>query len=443
MALNYIDEFEFIAEAYTGTGGFADGSHLDKFKRESFGYIDADDNAYGERKEASQREYENLVASKVARYVGYLFKSPPSRETDNVLIDEIRMNVNLRKDTANIFMGNFARNMKARGVNLLLVDTPDRIADNMQEQIQNRIAPYFVEILPERVTDYKLDDYGQFEYVAFSDTRNNSTYGSESIEDITRYYDKTEWRIYDTDGIVLESNTHGFKSCPMLIGSEKGSFESLGEFAQLGGMAKRLFNLDSELKLMLRGQTFSILTVWTEKGSEPNINLGIDNALLYSGDHPPSYISSDVAQAKTYEDKILAVKESMDRVAYDVSTTAAQESGIALEIKFESLNSSLNAFAQRVESLERRAWKMVTDYLQLPQDTIATTYNLDFSITDLTSDIATLDSINLISDLPKYRAAKLKSIISEDLKGIGDEVLDDILLEIDNNAKISEVNDQE
>ena len=47
--MSYIEEWQFAADAYTGTGGFADGSELDKFKRESDGTVTTTDNAYGDR----------------------------------------------------------------------------------------------------------------------------------------------------------------------------------------------------------------------------------------------------------------------------------------------------------------------------------------------------------------------------------------------------------
>lgn len=439
MAVNFITEWQFIADAYNGVGGFADGSQLDQFKRESDGSTDTSDNAYGDRKEASEHEYENLFDSKVSRYNGYLFKSLPGRETNDKLIEGILKDANRRGESANVFMSNFAKNAKARGVNLLLVDIPQDKAKDRQEQIDKRLTPYFVEMLPETVQEYKLDNFGNFEFVTFGDTIDNSTYEASDTQDIVRYYDKTEWRIYDLDKNILDRGGHGFSRCPVLIFSEKGNFESLGEFSQLAGLSKRMFNNDSELKLLLRGQTFSILTIWTEKGSSPTINLGIDNALLYSGDHPPSYISSDVAQAKTYEDRIVAIKESMDRVAYDVSTTQAQESGIALSLKFEGLNSSLNSFAQRLENLERDAWNLVCENLGLSLDTVNVVYNMDFSITDLNNEIDILDSVNNIADLPIYKAEKLKAIVREDLKGFDDETMETIYEEIDTSiGKMSE-----
>ena len=129
----------------------------------------------------------------------------------------------------------------------------------------------------------------------------------------------------------------------------------------------------------------------------------------------------------------------MDRVAYDVSTTSSQESGIALEIKFESLNSSLNSFAQKVENLERSAWALATESLGLPKDIITISYNLDFSIRDLASDITTIDSINAIMDLPKLRAEGIKRVSGEFFKGADDVTMDAIIDEIDNTAKVAEV----
>ena len=435
MAVNFISEWGFAAEAYNSTGGFADGKELDQFGRET-------DAKYEDRQESSKREYENIFDSKVSRYTGYLFKTLPIRETNDSILTGIKEDMNRRGESADIFFANFAKNGKVRGVNLLLVDSPDTVADNREDQIKKRISPYMVEILPERVTEYKIDEFGAFEYVAFSDSLDNSTYGQIEVEDIIRYYDKEVWRIYDSGGVMLDEKPHGLKVCPVLIFSEKGKFESLGEFSQLGGMSKRLFNLDSELKLLLRGQTFSILTLWAEKGSKPEISLGTDNALLYSGDHPPAFISSDAAQAATYETKIIKVKESMDRVAYDISTTAARESGIALEVKFAALNASLNSYAQRMESLERKAWDLICIKLGVSEEAIGISYTLEFSITDVLNELEILDNVNKIMDLPQYRSIKMKTIISEDLKSLEQAEKDSINSEIDNAAKMTEIIDE-
>ncbi len=430
--MDYISEWEFIAEAYNGYGGFSDGSAIEKFRRET-------DDSYDERKKSAKREYENIFVSKISRYVGYLFKSTPARETENALLKTIIQDANLKGESIDVFMSSFAQNAKARGVNLLLVESPDSEAENLGEQIDKRLTPYFTEILPERVISYKINKFGRFDYVAFSDIEDKSTFGNSDVEDIIRYYDKEVWRIYDADGNIIDEQPHGLGECPVLIFSEKGSFESLGEFSQLAGMSKRLYNNDSELKLLLRGQTFSLLTVQAEKGSDPDIKVGVDNVLLYYGDKAPAYISSDAQQAATYEYRIEKIKEAMDRVAYDVTTTAARESGIALSIKFDALNASLNKFSQRLEDIERTAWNLVCVKLGLHPETIGIVYNMDFSITDLNMEIETLNGISTVADLPLYKAEKLKSLVKEDLKSAESETLDAIFEEIDTNVgKMSE-----
>ena len=92
-----------------------------------------------------------------------------------------------------------------------------------------------------------------------------------------------------------------------------------------------------------------------------------------------------------------------------------------------------------MENTERKVWDIICKKLGINREQISVRYNLEFAISDLNSEIETLDSINTIADLPKYRAEKLKSIVKEDLKSSERETLSDIFEEIDSAAKISEV----
>ncbi len=422
----------FIASAYDGTGQFYDGSALDKFGRET-------DDKYTIRKENSKREYENTFQSKVNRYIGYLLKVPPARQTDNSILQEIINNADNQGNSADVFIQTFSKNAKARGVNLLLVDTPKIKADNLQDQIDNRVFPYVVEILPERVTNFKLKDANSFEFVAYTEFVDNSTYTEEKKEIVTRYWDETVWIVYDDEGNIIEEGEHGLGVCPVLIFSEKGKFESVGEFAQIAGMSKKIFNLESEIKLILRDQTFSILAMQADRGVTPSLTLGTDNVLLYTGDKAPGFISADAAQADVYETRIMKVKESIDRVTYDVSTTKSAETAQSLQIKFEGLNGSLNSYAQRMEDIEREVWALICRSLGISEDAISIAYTQDFTIVDLNSEIEVLDGVMASADLPLYKAEKLKKIVKQDLLGAEPEVMAAIYTEIDTNAKISEV----
>lgn len=134
--------WEFANEAYEGSGGFLTGEYIDKYPRES-------DEKYEERQKIAY--YTNIFASKINRYTGYLFKQTPTRNSGNNLIRMIFDDVNNKGDSIDVFMSNFAKHAKVRGVNLLLVDMPKNIPATLAEQIQTRSLPYFTEIAPERL----------------------------------------------------------------------------------------------------------------------------------------------------------------------------------------------------------------------------------------------------------------------------------------------------
>jgi len=374
----------FAKEAFEGSGGFADGSYIDKYPRES-------DEKYLERQKIAY--YENMFAPKINRYIGYLFKQTPTRTTNNSLIKKIFDDVDNKGDNIDVFMSNFAKNAKVRGVNLLLVDMPKNLPLNLKDQIENRKLPYFVEILPERVTGFKLDEFGKFEYVMFSDVIDNSTANKEEIINIKRYYDKTSWAVIDEDNKIIDQGAHNLGVCPLLIFSENGEFPIIGEFTQIASLAKRHYNLLSELDEILRSQTFSILAINADNPSDVEIKLGTDNAIAYAKDlNPPQFIAPPAAPAEIYQNKIKDIEAQIDKIAYDISTNQSQESGIALDIKFQGLNSSLSNFSIRLNDLENRAFDVICKYLGINNDVVIT-YPKTFSIIDTQKEIAVLEEM--------------------------------------------------
>ena len=188
--------------------------------------------------------------------------------------------------------------------------------------------------------------------------------------------------------------------CPLLIFSENGEFPIIGEFTQIASLAKRHYNLLSELDEILRSQTFSDLAINADNPSDVDIKLGTDNAITYAKDlNAPEFIAPPAAPAEIYQNKIKDIEAQIDKIAYDISTNQSQESGIALDIKFQGLNSSLSNFALRLNDLENRAFDIICRYLGINNDVVIT-YPKTFSIIDTQKEIAVLfqyyDSIGYI-----------------------------------------------
>jgi len=220
-------------------------------------------------------------------------------------------------------MASFAKNAKALGSNLVLIDMPKEIPSNLKEQLVSRSLPYLVEIKPQRVLKYKLDKYGKFEYIAYSDTIDNSTYTDDDIYEVTRYFDKSVWQVIKDDKII-EQGEHNLGICPIISFGENGVFPDSGEFNQIAYLQKRYYNLESELDEILRGQTFSMLTVNADAPSDLELKLSTDNALVYgTGMNSPSFIAPDGTSANAYRDKIESIIDNINKVSYDLSTNGS------------------------------------------------------------------------------------------------------------------------
>ena len=422
--------WEFANESYEGSGGFLTGEYIDKYPREN-------DEKYKERQKIAY--YTNIFSSKINRYTGYLFKQTPTRNSGNNLIRMIFDDVNNKGDSIDVFMSNFAKHAKVRGVNLLLVDMPKNIPATLAEQIQTRSLPYFTEIAPERLVAFKLDNTGKFEYVAFSDVIDNSTMQKQDIKEVKRYYDKQSWKILDAEDTdkVIESGDHNLGVCPVLIFSETGEFPATGEFTQIAALAKRHYNLQSELDEILRGQTFSILTLNADTASDVEVKLSTDNAIIYGKEfNKPEYIAPPAAPAEIYQQKIKDIETQIDKIAFDISTNEKQESGIALDIKFQGLNASLSNFSLRLEDLELRAFEVVCRYLNIKND-VDILYPKNFNIIDIEKEIGILSEMKQLVNSPTYFKLKALQIISNDLNTIDVDNFDEISQEIEDSFKES------
>jgi len=424
--MEHSQAWRFAYEAFTGSGGFANGGYLNQYPRES-------DEKFASRQEVAY--YANLFAPHVNRYVGYIYKSKPVRQTKYDLIRKIFDDCDGAGNSIDVFMSSFAKEAKVRGVGLVLVDMPKELPQTRADQIEKRALPYLVSIPPEDIIEYKLDRHGKFEFIRFSDILDLSEPGAPNIVTIERYYDQEGWAVY-IDGEVYESGSHDLGVCPVLIFSESGRFPDVGEFTRIAALAKRHYNLQSELDEILRSQTFSILTIQAENPSDFELKLSTHNAILYGREMDrPAFIAPEVGPAEIYRKEIERIEELIDKIAYNFTTNRAQESGIALEIKFQGLNSSLANFAMRLEDLEARVFDTVCRYLDLSND-ITIMYEKDFSITDPMREIATLEAMKALGySIPTYERLKLIQIIGNDLEGADIEDLDQIKQEVEDGLK--------
>jgi hypothetical protein len=452
MSNTAASRFKFIGHALAGDGPFrpivstdGDGlatlagtSYLIRYPRES-------DAKFARRCELAF--YASPLMQACSRFVGYLQTKPPTRTIEDPLYQAMADDIDGKGNSLDEFFAQFLIQFKARGTMLLLVDmdaAPADRAPNQAAQIAQRVAPYWSMVKPEDVTDYELGDDGKFAWVEFAG--NWTSPAGERIA-CTWRFDRTSWAATKKDATgtsqALAQGNHPLGECPLLICTEGGDFPHFGPFAAIADLSKRLFNLDSELDEILRGQTFSLLTMQVEDGTNSEQKLAVAqtagqtvstaNMLVHSGS-TPAFIAPPDGPAATYLQRIEKMRLQIDEIGLNVATINQQESGVAMKMRFQTINASLVACANRVDGLERRAWALSQKWLQLttaPDNAWAD----DYDIADVEVEMQILLEMQQAAMPRPVIVEQQKRIVQLQFGGLADEKLDELMEALDEDQR--------
>ena len=418
--------YRFIMEAYEGAGGFQTGGHLVKFARES-------DKKFDNRKALSY--YVNHLQPACTRFVGYLAKRPVERDVTHPLVEKFIEDCDWRGNSLDIFLANFYSESKARGCSLLLVEMPKAQPQNLEQQLYTRFYPYLVALKVEDIRTFSLNAMGQLESISVQ----TSMMVDGRLQSVIRSWDETSWSV-SLNGQIIEGSEHGLGSCPVLAFSEGYNFPSTGTFSQIAGLSKRLYNLQSELDEILRSQTFSLLTYQLPLEQQGSFDaaalseaVGTSNMMIYSGSQAPSFASPSSGPADTILKTISELETKIKEIGLNVDLANRTESGIALTIRFQTLNAALAAFARKGEDLERRMFDMVARWLKI-ENTTKVSYAKSFEIADVATEMANLVQYQATGFPEEVVAAKKRQIVNLDFSNMEDVELQPLIDAIDTNT---------
>jgi hypothetical protein len=423
--------FEFIGHALAGDGPFrpvvtydssgravnVGTSYLVRYPRES-------QEKFARRCELAF--YSSPLSQACSRFVGHISTRPALRELPHDLYERMAQDIDGKNNSIGVFWSQFMVQFKARGSMLLLVDMPATMAPSMAAQMATRTAPYWTAIKPEDVSDYDLGDDGRFDFVEFA---GNFTREDGSRTACTWRFDREGWQATDKEKKILDAGVHPLSECPVLIASEGGDFPYFGPFAAIADLSKRLFNLDSELDEILRAQTFSLLTMNVPQGSTSDQKLeaarvagqtiGVNNLMVYEGT-APGFIAPDSGPASTYITRIDKLRDQINEIGLSVATVNQQESGIAMQMRFAAINAELASFAERMEDLERRAWELSRQWLQMTQAPDVE-WPRDFNVADVEQELKILSEMQATAMPVEVIAAQQKRVVSIQFAGAEQE----------------------
>ena len=394
--ISNMNNWEFLKNAYFGTGGFVGGGYIEKYDKES-------QQKYLSRKKSAY--YLNYCATVIDTYNAHLFKKSIVRKSDNPYYNRFIENCNGAQKGIDTFMKEAFLYAQIFGYSFVVIDKSDTEVKTRLEEFEENALPYAYVLPPQNIIDWSIDAKGEFNWVKVIEDiprDANNFLDPKDMQTFYRIWTKEGFFLFNEKEELVKKGEHNLGVVPfVLLQNKKGALGSIvgrSEIHDIARISKRLYNLCSELDDLLRSQTFAILTYPALDAKDlSDVELGTDRILTYdpSSSFAPSFISPSADATKAYETRIDTLIEETYRLARLRFKGGVSSSGVALAFEFEKTNQALCDKALNLQQAEINIARIVSRWHDVEFDG-EIQYPLDFSLTDIEKELKqALDTISL------------------------------------------------
>lgn len=361
----YRDRWNFLYQSYVGGEEYRQGFHLTKYQLET-------PQEYNAR--LITTPLDNHCASVVSTYIGFLFREEPDREfgmwEGSPDLEDFLKDCDYEGRTLNQFMKDVAVWTSVFGHCWIMMTKPNIGATTLGQEMAAGVRPYVNLMTPLVVSDwkYRRSDTGAYELTYLK-------YIEEVVDKITVvrkwYLDRIETWISDEDKKEaylekVEPNQLGMIPA-VLVYNKRSVVKGIGvsDISDIADVQKMIYNLTSEAEQGIRMAVHSTLVV------PPNAQVGSGAGAmitLMEGSDPglnPYIMEQGTASIDNIHTTVGKLVESIDRMAHTGGVRGTQkftESGVAMEVEFQLLNSRLAEKADNLELAEEQLWRIFAAY---------------------------------------------------------------------------------
>lgn len=350
--------------------------------------------------------YENVADAIMSTVLGALFAEAPARNfTDNATPNEAIAawwaNCDGRGTTADDFWRDAWTVAGVFGHAIVTLDKSAEDAPTQADVGSPRVARY----TPLDLIDWILDENDELVAVKLLEAEPRTSFDVAATTVATKYrvrvIDRETWTLFDSSGKKLAGDTHGFGRLPVevLYGRRRPMTPVVGK-SVMGDPQLHidLYNLVSEVRELLRNQTFAILNVPIgQEGSaqreqeQIGKQSGTGNVLFST--NPASFISPQADNVQAYHEHIDRLTRMIYRLAatpWDGDSRDA-ESADSRKLKRQDMQNVLVKYAGELQRSEMAVLDLVYRALYGPeraqtmreQDGARVAYPTTFEVPDL------------------------------------------------------------
>jgi hypothetical protein len=386
---------------------------------------------YAERLRMSY--YYNFCSPVLDIYSDHMFKQPVNEDFADIdtEVQERYENIDNKQGSVQEFRKEVADMAQLYGHIYVITDSPQYggIVRTQADIYDNNLLPYFTIHHPQNILNWALDEFGSAYWVLVRemlDGNKDPFAYSKDKNSVVQYrlWTRQEWILYGEDYNEIARGVHGLGVVPITCIFDKQSkkarnFLGVSTLADIAFIARDIYNSCSELKQILRDQTFAFLAIQGNASEYDELSVGTSKGLLYPPDRAmPAYISPPPSNADTYFNhidrqvsKIFQLAKLEGGSAQAPQQTAVQQSGVSKAWDFNQTNSALSKKAGNLEDGETKLWTIYAKWLDKEFDG-SIEYPHEFNVNSLNEDLDAAEKmmrLNLGVDFNKeVKAAIIK-----------------------------------
>lgn len=319
--------------------------------------------------------------------------------------------------------------------------------------------PFLRMYTPLDAIDWLLDDQGNLTEIKFLELRQRN-----SLEDIEsaiqfniRVFTSTYWALYTRDGMLVEggpvNGLHKLGRVPVIVlyAKRRNLVPLIGHSVLDNPMLYiDLYNLTSEVRELLRNQTFGILNV--QLGQDESVvdaqasmgqMTGTESVLFSKG--KADFISPAAENVKAYQEEradLIRTIYRLSAISWESDSKDAEAKG-SLKLKREDLNQMLSGFADEVERAElevaelfyRATYGADAWEARFEKDAIVIRYPETFDLTPFDVVLAQAEAALALGMPPAFTKELRKRLVVKFLPDAPQTLLDEINAEIESGAQ--------
>jgi len=390
--------------------------------------------------------YYNFCSPIIDIYTNHLFNKPVIESYEGIngkAIEARSMNIDNKGSSVSEFRKNIADLSQIYGHCFVVCDSPKSNGEiiTLQDQIDFGQFPYFITYQPQNVINWSLDANGQCNWVLlreFVDSNPVAEAYSKTKKDTYQYrlWTRNEWVLVDKEFNQIDAGIHGLGVVPIVCVYDRPSkkepgFLGISTIADISFIARDVYNSCSELRQILRDQTFSFLTLQGNSEEYSEVSVGTNKGLLYpEGRNVPQYVSPPPANAEVYFNHIDRQVSKMFQLAKleggsasFQGQSAVEQSGVSKAWDFNQTNAALSRKSENLEDAEEKLWELFA-----MQDggsfEGSVSYPDEFSVKDLNSELDEAEKLLRINIGKSFDIEVKKAIIKRKFPRLPEEELE-------------------